>query len=484
MVLGQDQDQPLGGMDKGQSFNGLMGDLYLSESLLTENQMNDYLGCRMEALLDRPHLMDFENVREDFKFGVETNVTTSVDTCSPGSNKLFSVFSEGRSQEEARHFCSTLNGNIAMPMNADENLALSIEGSYLADKCTEYDKGNSMWIGVYWDYEGQLWKDQKTQTEAIYKNFDVEIMPSVKERLCVMASLSGSLDTTAGGNWDIEACGRDLCTACQFENPVPMKLRGLCDESLFDREYYVYDTVNKRPVFNGIRQSKMVWDVNYTSSQNYYWLLYQMGDPYVQARMFTPSVLMYPIGVHEFEVSGDKCPEKVRRLKFTSCRQKMYTCGDGACIDLSKRCNLELDCPDHSDELNCETLVQPAGYEKRLPPPKVDSHTPASVNIDCDIRVIRKLDLLNSQIVMDVLIKRSWHDSRLRYKNLHADNNLNQITDLMNRVWYPDVTVLGSDFSQVQLLSHTVRAWGERRASPLPDDYQLIDEGKPQKIYA
>ncbi|XP_071543632.1 uncharacterized protein [Panulirus ornatus] len=477
VILGQDQDNVAGGTDKGQSFNGLMVDLYLIESLLTEEEMKDYLSCRTDALLARPHLMSFENIREDFTLGMETNVTTAVDTCSPGSNKLFSVFAEGRSQEKSRHFCSTLNGDIATPNNVHENVALSLVGSRLADKCTEYDKDNSMWIGVYWDPENQQWQDQKTRTKAVYKNFELEVIPSSESILCAGASMTEFSGDTHKGNWGIDTCGRELCTACQFEYPEPMKMRGLCDESLFDREYYIYDTVNQRPVFNGNRWSKMVWSVkNYTTQQTYYWLLYLIGDPSIQARMVTPSVLMYPIGVHEFEISGDKCTGKRHRLKLTSCRQNMFTCGDGMCIDLSKRCNLELDCDDHTDELNCETLVKPPGYEKRLPPPKVNSSTPAIVNITCDIRLIRKLDLLDSQLIMDVVFKRSWYDSRLRYKNLHADNNLNQIDDLMNRAWYPDVTILGTDNSQVNAQPRRTAAWGERTAGPLPDNYQLIDE--------
>ncbi|XP_042226467.1 uncharacterized protein LOC121869287 [Homarus americanus] len=478
VILGQDQDEPLGGTDKGQSFNGFIADLFFTQSLLTVQQMKDYLECKIDALLARQHLMDFENIEEKFMLGVETNVTTSLDICSSGNNKLFSVFAEGRTNKQANHFCSTVNGDVATPENTAENLALFNIGAKFADKCTEYDKGNSMWVGVYWEPEESLWKDQKTHKEAVYRNFEVEIQPSSREVLCVIAStLARSHEVTPNGNWDIEACGKVVCTACQFKRPVPMKLRGLCKESFFDREYYIYDTINYRPIFNGNSWSRIIWNVNQSAPHDYSWLLYQMGDPYIQARMVTSSILTYPVGLHEFEIIGDKCPGRLKKLKLTSCGQNMFTCGDGMCINLNLRCNLELDCEDHSDELNCESLIIPPGYKKRLPPPKVNSYTPASVFIDCDIVLVRKLDLLNSQITMDVVIKRTWYDSRLYYKNLHPDNNLNQI-DTMDSVWYPDVTMLGSDYSQATYVLHRTAVWGQLTASPLPDDDQLIDEGK------
>nr|XP_045603328.1 uncharacterized protein LOC123761370 [Procambarus clarkii] len=473
VVIGQDQDEPLSGYDKRQSFSGFIADLYLTQSLLTLDQMNDYVHCRTDALLTHQHLMDFVNIREDFMFGVEASVVSRVNPCRPNSNKFFSIFPEARSMKECSHFCSILNGNVPIPLNDEENIALFNEGSDFADKCTAFDKSNSMWIGIQWAPNESLWKNQITNREAVYKNFKIEILPSSGKVVCVTAStLNATPEATHKYNWNMEECERKLCTACQFENPVPLKLRGLCAASLFDREYYIYDTFNYRPIFNGYSSSKIIWSVNQSVT---YWLLYQINNPHIQARMMTTSELLYPVGVHKFEISGDNCENQMHTLKLTSCRQNMFTCGDGKCIDLNQRCNLELDCDDHSDELNCETLIVPPGYEKRLPPPKVNSYTPASVSIDCKILLVRKLDLINSQLVMDIVIRKTWYDSRLHYKNLHSDNNLNQIDDI-NLVWFPEVTMLGSDFSQATTERLRTAAWGQRTSRPLPDDDRLIDE--------
>lgn len=279
--------------------------------------------------------------------------------------------------------------------------------------CKEHNKGASVWIGVVWRPLNQMWTDVVTGKEAVYRNFEVEFKPSGMEELCVAAI---SVDSPQH-NWDIETCSFELCTACQFNHPAPMRLRGLCSESLFDREYYIYDTINSRPVFNGKHWSRLAWTTNETSGGPA-WQLKLLTDPQVQARMLSSSELEYPVGIHEFEVVGDKCPGERQLLKLTSCTLDQFTCGDGTCVDLEQRCNLELDCADYSDELNCDTLIVPPGYEIRLPPPKLNSATPTPVLMDTEILMVRNLNLLTSRLVIDLSLTRTWLDSRLVYKNL------------------------------------------------------------------
>lgn len=472
VIVGQDQDEPLGGTDKLQSFNGVIVDMFLIQNLLTMQQVSDYLSCDMDRLLSLPHMLDFQNITEEFNLGTETIVTEVGDVCRRRSNKLFSIFPEPRTMAEATHHCLTLNGHVAIPLDAEENLVLLNEASHYTEKCTEFNREGSIWLGVFWDPQVNLWKNQITMEEATFRNFKVDIKPSSGKRRCVSAAtFSESHGALSKGNWDIEGCEKEICTACQFERPLPLRMRGLCSESLFDRNYFIYNTFNARPVFNGVRWSRMEWRTNKS------WVLYHMDNPLVEARMLTSSERNYPVGVHDYEVSGDKCPGKLQKFKLTSCPDNTFTCGNGVCINMNDRCNLELDCDDHSDEFNCDTLVIPPGYEKRLPPPKMNSHTPAEVSIEWDILSIRQLDLLGSQMTLDVAIRRTWFDSRLRFKNLHYDNNLNQIIDPMQKMWYPDLLIVGSGNSHIPVTPFVTKAWGQRASSQLPDDDTLIDEG-------
>ncbi|XP_066975450.1 uncharacterized protein [Macrobrachium rosenbergii] len=475
VILGQDQDSPNGGTDKDQSFNGLMANLFLTENVLTQEEMSNYIQCHTESLSNHSLLMDFHDISRDFILGAYTEIKYGIESC-PGSNKIYSIFPEARNFKEANHFCSILNGGIALPETQKDNVALYNEGSKYSSKCSAFEKSSGMWVAVTWDVTGKFWKNNYNKQPKGFKNFAVEITPNTVEPLCVIAkTLSDLPDITKNGNWDIESCDRTVCTACQFEESKPLKIRGLCSESIFDRNYYVYDRINDRPVFNGFRWTKIAWN-NTLSAYDYTWILYQIAEPSVQAKMVRKSELDYPIGVHDFEVVGDKCPGRKIKLKLTSCPNGMYTCTDGSCIDISKRCDLELDCADSGDELNCDTVVLPTGYDKLLPPPKVDSSTPAQISIDFNIRLIRKFSLLDSNLVIDCLITRSWYDSRVRYKNLHSSKNLNLIDDIVNVIWYPDVTLLGADNSIANYELLSTIGWGQKLTEPEPDDDQLLDE--------
>ena len=41
------------------------------------------------------------------------------------------------------------------------------------------------------------------------------------------------------------------------------------------------------------------------------------------------------------------------------CGEDQFTCNNGMCIDIEKRCNLKTECQDKSDESSCATLDIP-----------------------------------------------------------------------------------------------------------------------------
>ncbi|KAK3854027.1 hypothetical protein Pcinc_039462 [Petrolisthes cinctipes] len=473
VVLGQDQDELRGGTDRGQSFNGYLADMWLGRALLTEVQMQEYVQCGAVMPPDAPQaVLDFQDLGNDFMLGVATVFADErVNPCSSSRDILFSVFSEPHTAHQAAQLCSTLNGKVAAPQSTEENQSLLREGSRMVAQCKEYSKGANVWIGVVWKPLIQMWTDVSTGQEAVYRNFEVEIKPSGQEELCVSGTSMGSPQN----NWDIESCSFQLCTACQFNRPAPIMLRGLCSESLFDREYYIYDTINSRPVFNGKLWSRLAWTNDETDGWSG-WKLTLLTDPHIHARMLSTSDMAHPIGIHEYEVVGDKCRGERQYLRLTSCTLNQFTCEDGTCVELEQRCNLELDCADNSDEMDCETLIIPSGYEKGLPPPKLNTDTPTPVLFDIVIMLVRNLDLLNSRLVLDLTLTRSWLDSRLQYKNLQKDQNLNQIDSMMKTVWYPDSNFLGTDGSYALWDDLDTAGWAHRTAQPLPDNDQSIDE--------
>jgi len=59
---------------------------------------------------------------------------------------------------------------------------------------------------------------------------------------------------------------------------------------------------------------------------------------------------------------------------YFQCLETEFTCNDGNCISLDKRCNILRDCPDNSDEIHCDLVrivddqvpISPVFYEQFL----------------------------------------------------------------------------------------------------------------------
>ena len=55
-------------------------------------------------------------------------------------------------------------------------------------------------------------------------------------------------------------------------------------------------------------------------------------------------------------------------LKLTGCWYGQFTCDDGQCVTMEKRCDQVPDCRDESDERGCKLVVLKEGYNRRVPP--------------------------------------------------------------------------------------------------------------------
>lgn len=61
-------------------------------------------------------------------------------------------------------------------------------------------------------------------------------------------------------------------------------------------------------------------------------------------------------------------PGEEHVLTFSDCHPDKFTCSDGSCLPLERKCDSVVDCSDGSDEDECEFLVMREDYEKdKLP---------------------------------------------------------------------------------------------------------------------
>jgi hypothetical protein len=68
-------------------------------------------------------------------------------------------------------------------------------------------------------------------------------------------------------------------------------------------------------------------------------------------------------------------------LTFSDCHPDRFTCTNGDCIGLARKCDSLIDCTDGSDEDDCEFLVAVQDYEKKKMPEALESNNKVQVRI-------------------------------------------------------------------------------------------------------
>lgn len=163
-------------------------------------------------------------------------------------------------------------------------------------------------------------------------------------------------------------------------------------------------------------------------------------------------------------------------MQLTSCGAGEYTCNSGTCIEKNRRCDLVTDCPDLSDELDCDVVSLPEGYSASLPPPKISSE-PLSLLFSVRIISIREFNLVAFTLVVDAVVTVKWHDSRLFFRNLRDDYHANKLKE-SSHMWTPKIFIRDGSQSSVDETLRSRDVYVMLQDKPLPDDDALVGEGK------
>ena len=173
--------------------------------------------------------------------------------------------------------------------------------------------------------------------------------------------------------------------------------------------------------------------------------------------MIDDPLLSFGLGRHWWKVSGDTWCNKGESYKtwlmFSGCDQsREFTCDDGQCIKMEKRCNQMPNCRDESDERDCQMLLLKNGYNKNVPPISEadDRIMPVHVNISITLMKVVEIEETDHSIHLQFQISLDWNEPRATYQNLKNDPTLNALSlSDMDSIWLPLVVYDNTDQKEV-----------------------------------
>ena len=169
---------------------------------------------------------------------------------------------------------------------------------------------------------------------------------------------------------------------------------------------------------------------------------------------------------------------------MSGCKDGNFTCNNGQCVSMIKRCDQVPNCGDESDEKGCNILVLKDGYSKRVPPVgknEGDELTPAPVYVSLTLLKVVDIKEEDYSIELQIQITLEWKEIRATYHNLKTETYLNALTeDEIKRLWLPLLVYTNTDQQET---TRNANDWEwstyvsvKREGSFTRSVYEMVDE--------
>ncbi|XP_037792351.1 uncharacterized protein LOC119587736 [Penaeus monodon] len=462
VVLGQNVS-PDTEWDIQQTFHGEMIDFRFYDVTLSLEDMLGFSSCQEEALDVEP-LYGFERNMSALELSGSTELinATLTQMCIRPTSHL-TMFPEKLPFDGAFARCRSFLGYLSVPDNRQENDKVYDDFVRFNDQCTQ-GWAALYWLGIEGNVTAGTWRNMALDTPLGYGRWLDSWEYPTDDYPC---ATYGGVGIPA--MWYNADCGTLTCALCNFTGPPIVRMRGHCKESKFDRTFTVYGYHNGRPAFQGHFFTQIIWD-------NDTWVLRSRREAGVEARMVEKRSKGYPLGLSAWDVHNDDCPVRRTEYLVTLCDREDFTCSDGSCVPLSKRCDQVANCPDNSDELNCQIIIIPRGYSSDLPPPSTGKN-PLRFLFALVVTSVRVFDLVGFKMELDVSQSITWKDARLTFSNLREGDFTNQ-AKASAEIWQPLLTIHDGAQSPADISVKSKILRVNREAPPLQDDDSRTGEDK------
>ena len=265
-----------------------------------------------------------------------------------------------------------------------------------------------------------------------------------KSELCYIMTSKQSKDGRGSKiKFKTEICSRtgSWWTVCRFDKKIAVRLSGLCESSVVDNIFTladpVKDTKDRYGTFIGMTNWKLEFD-----KEEKNWKIHHKAFP--QNTLIMKDSSRRPFGKKLWSVGSYVCAQGETvslQLQLSNCNSDQFTCYDGTCINLARRCDKVPDCRDGSDEKLCRIVaLDEKRYIKDDPPPPITEGQKLEVLLSINIKNILDINEVNQALVLKFDLLQVWSDSRLEFYNLKTDIEMNTlIFEEKTKIWVPTI---------------------------------------------
>ena len=261
---------------------------------------------------------------------------------------------------------------------------------------------------------------------------------------------------------------------------LKLRLRGLCKDLSYNREYFY--TINElgQQVYQGRTTSSIMYE-NTTK-------MWQMSDIKDNSSLITSSSSSDSLllGLHQVSfllAKEDNCyqDKTIQPIKLTSCKEGYFTCYDGVCIDMDKRCDQTAHCEDGSDEKNCNLVLMEENYNKNIAPFNVDQVTEkieaVQINISTEVIDILNINEVEQTFKIKFRLVLSWFDFRLVFHNLKGSRIANSPSiQEVEKLWIPNIVFDNTENNDVITIDPFAKVTISKEGVFVSADETVVDE--------
>lgn len=295
LVVGQEMDSIEGDFDVDQSLDGVVADYRFYDVALDAEEMSDLVNCR-STRNEREPLLDLRNGKLMVEGPTRTLNVTEREVCEQRDVRFDLLFPQRMNFENAVKWCTNLKSTLSVAKSNKDNIYMYDNYVKFSPQCTG-TWTNLYWIGVYGDLPGDRWLTPIDPQPITYDNFIQGWGKPSKKFQCV------TMITKEDYKWAAASCLTETCVVCNFTRFPPVRLRGLCKESLLERSFHIFEYENNQLVFDGRWHVRIVWT-------NASWLMESRVHPDLKAWIINEERDVHPVGIHTWQVQGDECEEK------------------------------------------------------------------------------------------------------------------------------------------------------------------------------